>query len=224
VQDSRATGLNDCRVTQSPFIDRCNNHDQAGIILQYIYGALNKPGNPDALSATVQSFAQAGYTHSDTPGTLSLADEGYVFVPKDCAAGMACRVHVALHGCLQTIDDIGQEFIAAAGLNAWADTNRIIVLYPQAKARALVPANPNGCWDWWSYVTHDDSYVTKSGRQIMAIKTMLDALTAGSRPSAAPQPAPGVAPPALAVIDTSDTAAALVWAPVAGAERYNVAR
>jgi poly(3-hydroxybutyrate) depolymerase len=31
-------------------------------------------------------------------------------------------------------------------LNEWADTNNIIVLYPQA-----VPSygNDYGCWDWW---------------------------------------------------------------------------
>jgi poly(3-hydroxybutyrate) depolymerase len=79
------------------------------------------------------------------------------------------------------------------------------------------------CWDWWGYVSGDDSYVTKSGRQIQVIKAMLDALAAGYR-SAIPAETPGNAPRALAIIDTSDTAAALAWMPVRGATLYRISR
>ena len=102
-----------------------------------------------------------------------MADTGYVFVPKDCEAetDAPCRVHIALHGCKQDVGDIGELYVDDTGYNAWADTNRIIVLYPQTvTGRYRLPSNPQACWDWWSYVTHDDSYVTKSGRQIKAIK------------------------------------------------------
>ena len=114
-----------------------------------------------------------------------------------------------------------------SGYNAWADTNRIIVLYPQTVARPLMglpPQNPQACWDWWSYVTHDDSYVTKSGRQIKAIKAMLDTLTAGQK-SGSEKSAPSAdAPARLIVIDISDTGADLAWTPIAGAEGYSVSR
>ena len=115
-----------------------------------------------------------------------------------------------------------------AGFNAWADTNRVIVLYPQTAARWFwlppwQPYNPLACWDWWGYVSGDDSYVTKSGRQIKVIKAMLDALTAGYRP-AIPAATPGNAPGALAVIDTSDTAAVLAWMPVSGVTLYRISR
>src|SRR3954453_777416 len=42
-QDSPNDGLNKCDKSESPFIDACR-YDQAGIILQHIYGPLNKPG------------------------------------------------------------------------------------------------------------------------------------------------------------------------------------
>ena len=68
-----------------------------------------------------------------------MGDIGYVFVPKDCEAeqGAECRVHIALHGCKQDVGDIGQRYVDDAGYNAWADTNRIIVLYPQTVARLI---------------------------------------------------------------------------------------
>jgi len=219
----------DCSTTASPYIDRCG-YDQAGIILQHIYGALEPPRKPNELAGKVRSFSQEPYARPDTPGALSMADEGYVFVPKDCesATGPACRVHIVLHGCQQDANDIGRQVVDKVGFNEWADTNRIIVLYPQTRARPLPlptqPLNPLACWDWWGYVAADDAYVSKSGRQIAAIKKMLDALTAKYRPQPAPPPAPGTAPAAVAVIDTSDRAAALAWAPVSGAETYRVWR
>jgi poly(3-hydroxybutyrate) depolymerase len=84
----------------------------------------------------------------------------------------------------------------------------------------LLPFNPQACWDWWSYVDHEDSYVTKSGSQIRTIKAMLDALTA----HAVPAPAPAVAPTSLTVIDASDTGADLAWTPQAGTTVYRVRR
>jgi poly(3-hydroxybutyrate) depolymerase len=219
----------DCNATASPYIVHCG-YDQAGIVLRHIYGALEPPRKPDELTGKVKSFSQEAYARPDTPGALSMGDEGYVFVPKDCesATGPACRVHIVLHGCQQDANDIGRQVVDTVGFNEWADTNRIIVLYPQTRARPLPlptqPLNPLACWDWWGYVTYDDAYVTKSGRQITAIKKMLDALTAKYRTQPAAPPAPGTAPVAVAVIDTSDQAAALAWAPVSGAETYRVWR
>jgi hypothetical protein len=57
------------------------------------------------------------------------------------------------------------------GLNEWADTNNLLVLYPQAIAS---PANPYGCWDWWGYLSTD--YASKSGPQMAAIDAMVQRL------------------------------------------------
>ena len=53
---------------------------------------------------------------------------------------------------------------------------------------------------------------------------MLNALTAGATPVVATPPASGAAPTALAVIDSTDTAADLAWAAVAGVATYRVWR
>jgi hypothetical protein len=222
VGEQRGRDINACAANQSPFIDRCG-YDQAGVILQHIYGAL-RPGTPGEPGGSLTRFDQTRYTGRHIPDALSLADEGYVFVPNACEQGAACRVHIAFHGCMQDIATIGRLFIEQAGYNAWAEANRIIVLYPQAKASPFAPVNPDGCWDWWSYIDHDDGYVTKSGLQIAAIKAMLDALTAGGGPPPASLPEQDGVPAELIVTDTSDTAAALAWTPVAGASSYRVWR
>ena len=212
--------LNTCPANRSPFIDQCG-YDQAGIILQHIYGAL-RPGTIGPLGGSIRSFDQNRYTGDHIADALSMGDEGYVFVPSACEQGDACRVHVVLHGCQQDAGTIGRLFVEQTGYNAWADANRIIVLYPQTKVSAFLPFNPNACWDWWSYIEHDDGYVTKSGLQIAAIKTMLNALTAGA--AAQPGPGEGGDPAELIVTDTSDTAAALAWTRVAGATSFRIWR
>ena len=69
----------------------------------------------------------------------------------------------------------GMTYVRNAGYNRWADTNRIIVLYPQATTSS---GNPNGCWDWWGY--DDENYATRTGSQLCAIKNMVDRLTRAS--------------------------------------------
>jgi poly(3-hydroxybutyrate) depolymerase len=218
VSEPGQKGIDACPANQSPYIDQCG-YDQAGILLQHIYGAL-KPPTPGPLGGKLQKFDQSLYTGDDIPGALSLADEGFVFVPRDCAQGAACRVHIALHGCVQDFGSIGKKFVELAGYNRWADANRIIVLYPQTEASPFAPFNPNACWDWWSYVDGSSDYVTKSGKQIKAIKAMLDAVTA----KAGAAPAASNAPLTLIVNDRSDASVALAWTAAPGATAYRVER
>ena len=107
-------------------------------------------------------------------------------MPQACRAG-GCRVHVAFHGCRQGREYIAEQFARHAGFNRWADSNRIVVLYPQAITRygwgpwpwpSSFVFNPNGCWDWWGYT--GVNYHTKVGAQIKAVKAMLERL--GSQP------------------------------------------
>jgi poly(3-hydroxybutyrate) depolymerase len=74
-------------------------------------------------------------------------------------------------GCRGHLIPFGTTFVRNAGYNRWAEANRIVVLYPQAEA---TPANPLGCWDWWAY--DDPEYAKKTGRQMAAVKAMIDAI------------------------------------------------
>ena len=98
-----------------------------------------------------------------------LAAEGAVYVPAACRAGGGCRVHIAFHGCQQSRAAVGDAFVAGAGFAAWADTNKIVVLFPQVAPDVLV--NPLGCWDWWGYTGFD--YLTRDAPQVAAVHAMV---------------------------------------------------
>jgi hypothetical protein len=134
-------------------------------------------------------------------------------------------VHIALHGCKQNLETIQDHYIRHAGYNEWADTNGLIILYPQTivgnpATDAFTPLNSFGCWDWWGYTNFN--YAVKAGRQITTIKAMLDRLTGGHFRSPA-APASG-ARFGIVVNDVSNTGAAIAWAAAAGAQSYTVNR
>ena len=218
-----------CAESGGEFINRCG-YDQAGIILQHIYGAL-KPRSGGTPTGHVITFRQGDFTGSRAPIEDSLDDRGFAYIPAACDARERCRVHVALHGCLQSAGDIGEDFIRHAGYNEWAETNRIIVLYPQIRAVAFTRlglTNPRSCWDWWGYLDDDPmqspTYLLKTGRQIAAIKTMIDRITSGAVASVAPVASVQSPPSTVLAIDASDSAIDLAWTPVPGATGYDVFR
>lgn len=155
-----------CDVSGRPYIVDCD-YDQAGDLLKHIYGPLA----PRAAAATGRfvTFDQSPFLQNlDHSG---MSSEGVVYVPKACQEGERCRVHIAFHGCAQNRALIGETFITGTRFARWADTNRLIVLFPQT---AVTPMNPQGCWDWWGYTGHE--YLTKNGIQIVAVKRMLERL------------------------------------------------
>ena len=175
-----------CDYLGGPFINNCG-YDAAGELLKQIYGTL-KPRNTGRLSGTLIEFDQGEFI--EKPGSHSMDDSGWAYVPASCRDGKKCKVHVAFHGCKQGRKDVGIDFIEHAGYNAWADTNNIIVLYPQAISKMIFDfpgavladknnTNPGGCWNWWGY-DKDTDYAVKSGHQITAVKGMLDRLAGKS--------------------------------------------
>ncbi|HZO95062.1 MAG TPA: PHB depolymerase family esterase [Candidatus Baltobacteraceae bacterium] len=107
--------------------------------------------------------------YSQTPYAVAGLDStGWIFVPSNCASGSKCKMVVALHGCEQGQYWIGTTFVKDSGLNEWADTNSIIVLYPQAVPSA---GNSLGCWDWWGFDGSD--YASKPGLELNAIWKMM---------------------------------------------------
>lgn len=175
---------NSCLTLGSPYINNCG-YDAAGELLNWIYGPLSPRGTP---AGRFIAFDQSEFI--SLPGWHGMADTGYLYVPPACdgsVAGQGCRLHVVFHGCLQDQADIGTTFVRRAGYNAWADNNRLLLLYPQASA--LYPfTNPNACWDWFAY--DDTRYAQKSGHQMAAVKRMVDRLTGVTAVAAVPPPPP----------------------------------
>jgi hypothetical protein len=146
----------------SPFLNNCG-YDAAGVLLQQLYGTLKPKGTQ--VSENLKTFDQTLYGSSEAM-MLSL---GYIYVPTSCQAQLsACNVHVAFNGCLMNLNFIGTDFVVNSGLNEWAETNNLIVIYPQADSNAQT--NPQGCWDWWGFTSAN--YALKSGLQMAAVYKM----------------------------------------------------
>ncbi|HEY8023832.1 MAG TPA: PHB depolymerase family esterase [Burkholderiaceae bacterium] len=224
------SGDNSCSSSVSPYISNCS-YDGAGAVLQWMYGSLNAP-NTGTLGGSVVSFDQTKFVASGN----GMDTTGYLYVPASCASGStACKVHVALHGCLQSHGSISMEFINNTGYNRWADTNNIIVLYPQAIAdnsSHSTPgngslSNPNGCWDWVGW--YGSNFDEKPGVQVTAIVKMVNQITSGFKGGTGGGGGGGggtipAAPTGLAVSGTTSSSVSLSWSASAGAASYSVFR
>ena len=154
-----------CERSGEPYVVDCD-YDQAGDLLKHVYGPLQpRAGN---VSGDYIDFDQRPFAQS---GGNGLADQGVVYVPQACRAEAQCSVHIAFHGCAQNQQKVGDAFIKESGFARWADTNKLVVLFPQVATTAF---NPQGCWDWWGYTGQD--YLTRKAPQIEAVMGMLIAL------------------------------------------------
>lgn len=163
-------GPNGCTVTASPYLNNCGTDPQHAL-LGKLFGAVAAP-NTGPLSGRLIEFDQDYYAVNGWANGLSMGSRGFAYVPASCAAGASCRLMVALHGCAQGYDTVGTAFVDRANLDQYADTNAMIVLYPQATASS---ANPYGCWDWWGYLGASN-YPIHGGAQIETIMNMVGAL------------------------------------------------
>ena len=151
-----------CLAVEPPYVGDCG-YDGAGQMLQHLYPGLeespgSKPGN--------------GLMETSLPGAgdAELLETAYVFIPENCAEGQQeCALHLVLHGCAQSTEAVGTEFIELSGYLPWAEANDIVLLFPQVKKSLVAPLNPHGCWDWWGYT--GDDYAKRNGKQM---RTLVD--------------------------------------------------
>lgn len=110
-----------------------------------MYGSALKPkGN--MVPSNLMQFSQADYFEVP-PETFGLNTKGYYYVPSACKDGsVPCGVHFEFHGCEQSVDYLGEDFVIHAGYNDWAESNNIIVLYPQT--HNIPVDNPKVCLLW----------------------------------------------------------------------------
>ncbi len=159
-----ATG-GECAVSEPPFLGRCG-FDAAGRVFEILFGARGEP--PAEPTGELRRFDQDAYAEPGFP--TQMANEGYLYLPPACLAGETCGLLLAFHGCKQDAASVGEAFVRDAGLNRWADSARVVVLYPQASASYL-PLNPNACWDWWGYTGAE--YDTRAGAQLRWVGNVL---------------------------------------------------
>jgi poly(3-hydroxybutyrate) depolymerase len=136
-------------------------------LLEWVYGPLAEPS--PAPSGRFIVFDQSAFFSEERDG---LAAEAVVYVPAACeSADRACRLHVVLHGCEQNRATVQEDFIKESGFAELADTNKLVILFPQTSLAA-----PNGCFDWWGYTGLD--FMGKDAPQIAAIWAMVERLAA----------------------------------------------
>lgn len=157
--------LTACDKSESPYIASCD-YDAAGKLLSHLLGkplTRAQQFNGQLYKLNQHQLAPASQGH--------LAEFGYAYLPADCQQGRQCQLHLSFHGCRQDASQIGEAYVTKTGLNAYADSNQLVVLYPQVEKSVL---NPLGCWDWWGY--SGANYITKNGPQLKAVKQLVDAL------------------------------------------------
>jgi hypothetical protein len=182
---------NSCDKLGDPFINDCD-FDAAGELLKWIYGSNLNPKRGGPLSGKFMEFDQREFVPDRRPVRHGMANSGFAYVPAACernaGSGTRCKLHVAFHGCQQSFADIGDKYIKNTGYNEWADTNNMIVLYPQA-----IPdpgQNPKGCWNWFGF-GRDPDYAKKNGIEMAAVKGMIDRVAGRSTaPPVEDAPAP----------------------------------
>jgi len=161
--DGRGNG---CTELTPPFVGDCG-YDAAGELLKQLYPGLHAP----------QAKAQAELLQVALPGAgeAELMETAYLFVPPGCSDGAeACPLHLVLHGCAQSVESVGTEFIELSGYLDWAEANDIVVAFPQVEKSLVAPLNPHGCWDWWGYT--GDDYATRSGKQMKVLVDWIGSL------------------------------------------------
>ncbi|WP_333798157.1 extracellular catalytic domain type 2 short-chain-length polyhydroxyalkanoate depolymerase [Rheinheimera sp.] len=155
----------DCADSKTPFIGSCG-YDAAGAMLNHLL--------PDLKARAAKTSGQLMELNQQALAPKAkdqLGKTGYLYVPQSCSQGQPCRLHVSFHGCKQYGGAVGDVYARLTGLNEYADSNQLVVFYPQADKSVM---NPNGCWDWWGY--SGEHYATKNGPQMQAVKQLIEVL------------------------------------------------
>lgn len=157
---------NSCQEIVPPYVGDCG-YDGAGELLSFLYPGLKPPA----------AEVTTGLREVTLPGAddADLLETAYLFVPPACeGGGTACALHVVLHGCAQSSEVVGTDFIELSGYLPWAEANGIVLAFPQVAKSMVAPMNPHGCWDWWGY--SGDDYAWRDGPQMKVIVDWVRAL------------------------------------------------
>jgi poly(3-hydroxybutyrate) depolymerase len=156
-----------CDEVTPPYVGDCG-YDAAGQLLQFLYGDLEPPTG----EAVIEHLFEVALPGA---GGADMLETAYLYIPADCADGrQACALHLVLHGCAQSTEAVGTDFITLSGYLPWAEANDIVLAFPQAEKSMMAPLNPYGCWDWWGYT--GDDYATRNGPQMKTIVDWLQGL------------------------------------------------
>ena len=121
--------------------------------------------------------------------STGLAVRGVLYTPTACRraspaakAAAACKLHINLHGCNMAEDRLGLRYVQNAGFAEWAETNRLVVLFPQTGGNYTDPLSGfswvANCWDNYGFTGLD--YAERTGPMMAPVHRMLRHLTTES--------------------------------------------
>jgi len=164
-----STSCSECCCAPAPLLN-CHGYDLAGQLLGHVLG---RPlGERASRTSPLLRVSQASYL----PVGYSLKSAGmwhtaFVYAPWRCRyAGAGCDIHVHYHGCVWGAEYLGRDYFRALGINEWAETADIIVLFPQASSTV----DTGGCWDWTGET--GGFFDTKYGVQLQTVINMVSDL------------------------------------------------
>jgi hypothetical protein len=160
------TGKQSCGTAGPPYLNDCDI-DQAREILEEFYGPLRPPAA--VVEANFLRFEQEPFLAGLPDANFD--EKGVAYIPSACRSGAACAVHVVFHGCRQGVSFVQDQFVKGSGYERWAESNGIVLLFPQVTASAV---NPRGCWDWWGYTGLH--FLERDAPQMLAVRRMLGRL------------------------------------------------
>jgi len=144
--------------------------DEAGHLLMHLLGPLRPRGKAQRnnLRTVLQhDFVPKGWNSI----TANMDEVGFVYAPSACQERpLTCRMHVVYHGCYATASNIGDGFYWWAGYNDWAESNNLIILYPQA----AFWHGSKACWDYYGYT--GAKFDTRQSSQLVTVNNMVRAL------------------------------------------------
>jgi hypothetical protein len=157
---------NSCTELVPPFVGNCD-YDGAGEMLGFLYPDLKAP----------EADPKTGLLEVSLPGAdeAELMETAYLYAPAACSNGeKSCPLHLVLHGCAQSAEVVGTDFIEQSGYLPWAAANDIVLAFPQVQKSMVAPMNPHGCWDWWGYT--GDDYLDRNGAQMKVLADWVNQL------------------------------------------------
>ncbi len=158
----------DCESSVSPYIGNCS-YSGAIESMKWLYP--DKKAHRLTRKGKFKKISQDDYRRSFYLLNPMMGELAYLYIPARCAKGKRCSLHVAFHGCAQTISDIGTSFMTETQITQAADLYDVVVLFPQAIRSSKLGSNPNGCWDWWGYTGFD--YQLSTGPQVELVYRMI---------------------------------------------------
>eukprot|EP00163_Fabomonas_tropica_P031652 TRINITY_DN760_c0_g3_i1.p1 TRINITY_DN760_c0_g3~~TRINITY_DN760_c0_g3_i1.p1 ORF type:complete len:355 (-),score=92.54 TRINITY_DN760_c0_g3_i1:113-1177(-) len=161
---------NQCGHLGTPFINKCG-YDGPYKGLSAII-----PGLKPKATANADNLIKIDMTKFFPNGQqpVGFSKTAWVYMPTACAGSSnatLCSIHISFHGCEQDFTQIGDAWYAKAGFNDIAESNNLVVLYPQSESSLL--SNPKACFDWWGYsggiIPGSETYATKNGVQMATV-------------------------------------------------------